>query len=417
MIKILSILRVPNQNAVLIAALVTAVVLTAAGCTGEPGDTSRTPVPEPTPTMVSVETIGLTRDEAVLAQWFAENEGWRTDFNLRAVSLTEFESLLQRDGIIPLDDPQFAAVEDAPDYMRAEEPVISVNINGDARAYPLAMLMWHEIVNDTVGDLPVTVTFCPLCNSAIVFERTVEGQTLTFGTTGKLRNSDLVMWDRQTESWWQQITGEAVVGQFAGTTLEFLSSSIVSWETFSTEYPEGQVLLRERYESGSYVRPYDDPPYDGYDSIDSLPFALMVEPDGRLLPMTRMLTIESNGISVAYPFDALKESPVVNDRVGELDVVIFFDDDVFSPFDSVDGETRQSGSTTVFERTLNGRLLTFEAAQNGIIDIETGSTWTIGGMAVNGPLEGAALKRVVHGNHFWFAWALFRPETEIRRPG
>ena len=104
--------------------------------------------------------------------------------------------------------------------MSETEPVIGLVVNGDARAYPLKILIWHEIVNDTVGGVPVTVTYCPLCNSAIVFERTVDGRVLDFGTTGKLRNSDLVMYDRQTESWWQQFSGTAIVGAMTGTKLD-----------------------------------------------------------------------------------------------------------------------------------------------------------------------------------------------------
>ena len=123
-------------------------------------------------------------------------------------------TILGRDQIIPIDIPALLPVANAPDYMQPREPVISIVIEGDARAYPLAMLMWHEIVNDTVGGVPVTVTFCPLCNTSITFERVVDGQELTFGTSGMLRRSDLIMWDRQSQSLWQQITGNAIVGDF-----------------------------------------------------------------------------------------------------------------------------------------------------------------------------------------------------------
>ncbi len=160
-------------------------------------------------------------------------EGWETDFSQRLVDLGDFVSILNRDGIDPIDEPAFASVSDPPSYMKPREPVIAVEINGDARAYPLAMLMWHEIVNDVVGGMPVTVTFCPLCNTAITFDRVVDGVELTFGTTGKVRNSDLVMWDRQTQSWWQQITGEALVGHYAGqgTELDVINSPIIAWES------------------------------------------------------------------------------------------------------------------------------------------------------------------------------------------
>ena len=343
--------------------------------------------------------------------------GWRTDFNKKTVSIAEFQNLLPRDRIIPIDKPSFAAVADAPDYMRAREPVIALEIGGEARAYPLAMLMWHEIVNDVVGGLPVTVTFCPLCNSAVTFDRTVDGEVLTFGTSGNLRNSDLVMWDRQTESWWQQITGEALVGELVGTRLRLIPAAIVSWETFAAEYPDGGILLRERSPSGAYVRSYDDPPYAGYDDVENSPFAFTGEADGRLLPMARVVAIEADGVSVAYPFDFLRGTPVVNDRVGELHVVVLFDNGTLSPFLGGRGGEVASGSTTVFDRRLGERVLTFEASAEGVKDVETGSVWSRSGRAVSGPLEGSALSPVVHGNHFWFAWAVFRPEAEVRRGG
>ncbi len=135
------------------------------------------------------------------------NEWPVTDFENRSIELDEILSGgPPKDGIPSIDDPVFvpaATMDDLPDL----EPVISVVVDGEARAYPLRILMWHEIVNDTVNGMPLTITFCPLCNTGIVFEREIDGVVYDFGTTGKLRNSDLVMYDRQTESWWQQFLG------------------------------------------------------------------------------------------------------------------------------------------------------------------------------------------------------------------
>jgi hypothetical protein len=143
--------------------------------------------------------------EVTLARQHQTNSRWFTDFNNRTIDLTEITSLLPRDLITPVGDPQFTVASDPPDYMRPREMMIAVKINGDARAYPLAMLMWEEIVNDTIGVVPLTITFCPLCDTAIAFERVFEGHELTFGTSGNLRNSDPVMWDRQTQSWWRSL--------------------------------------------------------------------------------------------------------------------------------------------------------------------------------------------------------------------
>ena len=147
-------------------------------------------------------------------------EGWRkTDFTKSKIAFGEILSGgPPKDGIPSIDKPKFVALDAVKD-LKHNTPVIGLEINGDARAYPLRVLTWHEIVNDTVGGTPVTVTYCPLCNAAIVFARKVGDRVLDFGTTGKLRKSDLVMYDRQTESWWQQFTGEAIVGAYVGTAL------------------------------------------------------------------------------------------------------------------------------------------------------------------------------------------------------
>lgn len=341
--------------------------------------------------------------------------GWGTNLNQRNISLFEVEIVLPRDRITPIDEPTFAPVAEAPAYMNPREPVVAVIVDGDARAYPLAILMWHEIVNDTVGGLPVTVTFCPLCNTGITFDRTVDGQELTFGTSGMLRNSDLVMWDRQTQSWWQQITGEALVGDFAAKNarLKFVPSSIIAWETFAKSYPQGQVLERLLSDLGQPARPYDDPPYAGYDNVDDQPFLFKGSIDGRLVATSRVLTIDGDS-PVAYPFSFLEESPIVNDTVDGTDLVAFFDNGTLSAFNDLFSNSQTSGSVAVFSRTVGSRTLTFELTGSGITDTETGSTWNLAGIATGGELEGTQLSPVVHANHFWFAWAVFKPNTEIR---
>ena len=169
--------------------------------------------------------------------------GWTTDFSLHSVPYSEsISGGPPRDGIPPIDNPKFTTFEDADTWLGGQEPVIALELNGDARACPLQILTWHEIVNDVVGGVPVAVTFCPLCNSAIVFDRRLDGVIYDFGTSGKLRNSDLIMWDRQTESWWQQFIGEAIVGEFTGKQLTFIPASIISWEDFKAANPEGTVL-------------------------------------------------------------------------------------------------------------------------------------------------------------------------------
>jgi hypothetical protein len=207
-----------------------------------------------------------------LAKSGISTSGWKTDFSRHTVPYAEIISGgVPRDGIPPIDSPSFVSIEAANSWLADREPVIALEINGDARAYPLQIMTWHEIVNDSVGGIPVAVTFCPLCNSAIAFNRRIGEIVYDFGVSGKLRNSDLIMWDRQTESWWQQFTGEAIVGSLAGIRLDMLPAVIISWGDFRSAYPEGQVLSRET----GFSRPYGRNPYAGYDDVDNSRFCFV----------------------------------------------------------------------------------------------------------------------------------------------
>ncbi|PKB62167.1 MAG: hypothetical protein BZY79_00015 [SAR202 cluster bacterium Casp-Chloro-G4] len=337
---------------------------------------------------------------------------WKTDFSRHTVSYDEIMSGgPPRDGIPPIDNPMYASVANPPENMGANEPVIALEINGDARAYPLAILIWHEIVNDEVGGVPVSVTYCPLCNTAITFDRRVGEQVLDFGTSGMLRKSDLVMWDRQTESWWQQITGEAIVGELTGTKLTFIPAPLTSWKEFTEAYPDGQVLTRET----GFSRNYNTPPYSGYDNLGGQPFLFGGAIDSKLPAMERVIGLDLGQEKVAYPFGGFSESPVVHDTVSGQDIVIFFADGTLSAFDGRGPEGRRTvGSTGVFSPTLDGRDLTFALQDGAIVDEQTGSEWNVLGQAVAGDLVGRSLAPVVHANHFWFAWQAFHPDTEVR---
>jgi hypothetical protein len=190
-----------------------------------------------------------------------------TDFSKSSV---DFKEILSggppKDGIPSIDDPKFVPLSEITD-IAATEPVISLEINGEAKGYPLRVLTWHEIVNDELGGVPITVTFCPLCNAAITFDRRVNGKVLDFGTTGKLRNSDLIMYDRQTESWWQQFIGEAVIGEMMGAVLKILPARLESFERFAARYPNAKVLVP----CNPHQRPYGANPYVGYDT-SPIPF-------------------------------------------------------------------------------------------------------------------------------------------------
>ena len=337
--------------------------------------------------------------------------GWKTDFSLHSVPYSDILSGgPPKDGIPSIDDPVFTTFEDADWWLGMEEPVIAFERNGDARAYPLQILTWHEIVNDVVGDVPVTVTFCPLCNSAIVFDSRLDGVVHDFGTSGKLRNSDLVMYDRQTESWWQQFTGEAIVGELTGKKLTFLPASIISWEDFKAAFPDGRVLSRDT----GFARSYGQNPYPGYGRADNPPFLFLSEPDGRLLPKERVAAVTIGDIDAAFPFSILEEARVVNYTVNGHDLVVFFAPGTRSALDGRSiKDSRDVGATGVFDPNLEGRRLTFSADGDRFVDNETSSVWDIVGQTTEGPLVGKALAPIVHANHFWFAWEAFKPDTKI----
>ena len=335
--------------------------------------------------------------------------GWSTDFSRHAVPFDEITGAgPPKDGIPAIDGPTFASFADADEWLAPDEPVMAVRIGDDARAYPLQILIWHEIVNDTLSGTPVVITYCPLCNTAIAFERTLDGAELDFGTTGNLRHSDLVMYDRQTESWWQQITGEGIVGAHTGKLLTPLPASIVSYDDFKEANPEGRVLSRDTGFSRSYGRN----PYDGYDT--SAPFLFSGPTDGRLSAVERVVSFILNDEAVAYPFKVLEEARVVNDSVGGEPVVVFFKPGTRSALDATNiAESRDIGAGVAFLRESGGQVLTFVSDGDGFVDNESGSRWNIAGEAVAGPLTGERLDAVVHGNHFWFAWSVFRPDTRV----
>jgi len=340
------------------------------------------------------------------------NKGdWKTDFSKHSVPLSEISSGgPPRDGIPPIDHPKFVTSTDADSWLKPNEPVISFEAGGDHRAYPLQVLIWHEIVNDEVGGQPVTVTFCPLCNSAIAFDRRLDGRVLDFGTTGNLRNSDLVMWDRQTESWWQQLTGEAIVGELTGQRLNTLPSSIVSWADFKLGFPEGKVLSRDT----GFQRDYGRNPYVGYDDVNKPPFLYRGKLDGRLPPKERVVAVSLGGEDVAYPYPLLLERRVVMDKVAGEPIVVFYRPGTVSALNAESiPDSRDVGATGVFRTELEGRSLQFTFTNGVIVDAETGSTWNVLGTGASGPLLGRQLEPVLHADHFWFAWAAFKPQTRI----
>jgi hypothetical protein len=354
----------------------------------------------------------LLPEEAPPARASAE---FKTDFSKHIVPYSEILSGgPPKDGIPAILDPKFVAVSEADSWLKPLEPVIQVRVGEDVKAYPIQILMWHEIVNDTVGDTHLVVTFCPLCNTAIAFERTLAERVLSFSTTGRLRYSNLIMYDHQTETWWQQATGEAIAGELTGTRLKFYPATIISWTEFKSSFPQAEVLSRET----GFLRSYGRNPYLGYDDVNNPPFLYQgPATPGQLPPVARVLTLDLNDESVAYPYETLEKLGVVNDTVGDEAVVVFWQAGTVSPLDSSStGSGRDVGTAAAFSRELEGQVLSFASVDGKIVDDLSGSEWTLLGQAVSGEFEGQQLDPLVSINHFWFSWAAFKPETRIYQP-
>ena len=327
------------------------------------------------------------------------------------------------DGIPAINRPFFETVEQV-DWLRENEPVIVLELTDadgvvDARAYPVQILTWHEIVNDTVAGTPVTISYCPLCNSAIAYVRqaTIDGvdAVLDFGTSGALLNSSLVMYDRQTESLWSHFTAQAIVGMLAGQQLEVLATTTTSWAEFVRAYPGGLVLSQ----TTGYDRSYGRNPYPGYDDAGTSPFLYEGVVDGRLLAKQRVLLLRDDAGSIVISLDVLSKERVVGLELDDKPIVALHAPGTASSLDTrtlADGA--DVGSTGVFSRRLAGELLTFEIdpGDETLFMSGDGSRWSILGLAVSGPQAGAHLEMIEHVDTFWFAVAAFDSEARIFTP-
>jgi hypothetical protein len=355
----------------------------------------------------------------------------------------------------PTPTPKFVSQKEAARWLGGPEPVISLMLNGEAKAYPLQILMYHEIVNDAIGGIPVAITFCPLCNSAIAFDRRVlltavqrtsqlqtNGNTLfsdldpalieayafqnrdlpefvtalevTFGTSGLLYNSNLLMFDSQSSTLWSQILGEANIGTLTNAKLLKYPAQVISFDEFRASYPNSLVLSRET----GFSRPYGNNPYPGYDDISSPAFLFIGQIDDRLAAKTRVVSIDLKGDGVVFPWQLLTEVRVVNHHVSNTLITVFWKEGTTSALDTptiVGG--KDVGAVGVYNRKFGGRILTFGWDGTDFRDFETDSKWDLTGQATEGTLRGAQLDAITHDNTLWFAWAAFKPETRIYQTG
>ena len=336
-----------------------------------------------------------------------KREGWtNTNFDKKTVP---FEEIISggppRDGIPPIYEPSFQGVDEASEWLPDSEPVLVHQQGEEVRAYPYRILIWHEIVNDEIDDKSFIATFCPLCNSAIIFNTHFQGKNHKFGVSGKLRNSDMVMWDHTTESWWQQLTGEAIVGDAVGTSLEMLPSPAISFGEFKNIFPQGMVLSQET----RHYRPYGQNPYVGYDSSRT-PFLMRNPVDSRLPPLSRVIGIEWNGSFYTLPLDAVagKKWARFEGTDGEELLIL----NLSSANSALDGRSIENSvlvdQVTVWE---NPEQLKFTWDGSQLRDTVENRKWNSLGQGFSEERLQSQLTPVNFGVHFAFAWLAFHPDS------
>ncbi len=413
-----------------ILALLAALALVTVACTsGASSDSTNTPTGSggdaTTSTSSTIAVTSGTNPVALLPGVSNSDElpgdlpavtgAWGTDWTRTTIPFDELRIGIfasdPRDAIAPIDNPQFESVAAGAEWLDGRAPGVFVRYEGEARFYPLAILTQHEVVNDRIGDVPIAVTYCPLCNTGIVFDRRIDGTTHRFGVSGLLRKSDLVMWDDITNSLWQQITGEGIVGTFAGAQLTIVPASIVSFSEFSETAPDGAVMSRNT----GFNRAYGLNPYEFYSSRGA-PFGFFDEEvDDRFPALERVVGVSSGGVEKAYPFSVISDLGVVNDVVAGTEVVVFWGGDTADALDSSRIDASQAvGTALAYSPIVDGQKLTFRQISDSVYeDDQTGTRWTILGVATDGPLAGELLELIVHRNEFWFAWAAFFPDGVV----
>ena len=296
----------------------------------------------------------------------------------------------EKDGIPSIDNPIFAPVSDS-DFISDSDTVLGLHINGEAKAYPLSILVWHEIVNDIVGGTPVAVTYCPLCYTNQVFERIIDGQVVEFGTSGKLYNSNLLMYDRLTDSYWSQALGLAVKGELSGYKLDLVPFDVITWGDWKLLHPDTVVLTTDT----GFIRPYDVDPYGNYYTEPRIMFP--VEHRDDRLPLKEIIIgFQHDGVYKAYAQNDIESNVVINDSIDENPILLV---SLFSQ------------NSRSFERTLDGNVLDFVFQDDMIIDVQTNSKWNYDGLSISGEYTGQQLERIPNEPGFWFEWVAFHPDT------
>lgn len=338
-------------------------------------------------------------------------KGGRSAAFLDGIRLSALTPNTAVDGIPAIDKPLFDTPQEASSLLHDADLVIGFEHAGDARAYPVNLLSVHEVVNDVVGGLPVAITWCPLCQSAVVVERQVRDRTLVFGVSGYLLHENQVLFDRQTGSLWSQIAGGAITGRMRGTQLVSLPSIVQPWSAWRAEHPTTKVLsIRKDTQARRFLHPFEirtdrgpelsSEPYGPYLAKVPSYYRQVVRGVQDAEPV---LGVNVGRYAKAYPRVSLLRGPA-NDAVEGTPVLVVRDP--------------AGDSLAAFLRSVNGRTLTFEQRSDGsLVDRETGSRWSATtGKALAGTLRGAELPKLPTTTSFWFAWRKLRPDTPVYLP-
>ena len=307
------------------------------------------------------------------------------------------------DGIPSLTTPGIATVATSEPTLTDDERVLGMVVNGVPRAYPLAILRWHEIVNDTLGGERILVSYCPLTASGIAFNPSIDGGAAkNFGVSGLLFENNLVMYDRQTNSLWIQMMLGSQCGPERGKALERIPVIETTWRHWKESYPETTVL---NFRTGFIDRDYNANPYASYMLEDDLFYPSAPFSDDRDAKEF-VFGVFSDDAAVVFPFGVLGEGTsygIRNDTVGDIPFLVTYVTD--------------DESATAFDRRVNGQELTFSTlsvAQRTVQDTETGSTWNEFGEAIGGQLVGEQLTRINDAfMAYWFAWSVYYPDLRL----
>ena len=299
--------------------------------------------------------------------------------------------------------PKFVSVDEAYGWLNFSEPVAVLSMHNIVRAYPLQILLYHKLIQDQINNKPVFISYSPSDNAVVAYQRSIKSEILDFALSDRVFKGNPVLYDEQTRSWWQHLTGLAIAGEMVGKRLPSLPVNVVSFEDFLLAFPGGQVMSRET----GYARPYGSNPYTAYDQIDesaSRQFHLL----------DRAVGVVQNKVQKLYPFPVFAVKPVIEDMIGKQYYVIFSRKGLFSVLDEAEIVTSKKGyAATIWDRKLDGKILRFHEKDGRILDKNTGSEWNMLGQAVTGPLRGSQLRCLSTGHYFMRSWLAFYPDAEI----